>query len=53
MIMSQIDSSGFSNFSGFDASGTDLHPAVAASGKLNPDGLQIRVESASGLVVSV
>ena len=47
------DLSRFDNFSGLDAAGADLHPAVAARRKLNADGLQIRVESASRLVVSV
>jgi hypothetical protein len=43
----------FDNFSGLDAAGANFHPAVTASGKLNPNGLQIRVEPASRLVIRV
>jgi len=35
------------------AAGTNLHPAIAARGKLYSNRLQIRVEPAAGLVVSM
>jgi len=41
------------DLAGFDALSADLHPAVAAAGQLDTDGLQIRVKAASSLVVSV
>ncbi len=43
----------FDNLSGLDAAGADLHPAVAACGQLNADGLQIRIEPASRLIIRV
>jgi hypothetical protein len=51
--VSQRDLRSFDNFSGLDAAGTDLHTSVTAGGKLDPDGLKIRVKSSSGFVVSV
>lgn len=44
---------GFDNFSRFDAAGADLHTAVSAVRKLNAHGLQIRVETPTGLIVGV
>jgi hypothetical protein len=43
----------FNNFSRFDALCAHLHPAVAAAGQLDADGLQVRVEAAPGLIVCV
>lgn len=43
----------FHDLARFDTAGADLHPTVAASGKLNANGLQIRIEPTPGLVVSV
>jgi hypothetical protein len=43
----------FNNFAGLDASRAHLHSAIAASRELNAYGLQIRVKTASGLVISV
>ena len=43
----------FNDFTGLDASRAYFHPAIAASRQLNADGLQIRVKTASGLVISV
>ena len=43
----------FDDLTGLDTASTDFHSTVAARGKLNPDWLKIRVESSSGLVVSV
>ena len=44
---------GFDNFARFDAAGAHLHTAVAAVRKLNADGLQVRVETPTGLIVGV
>lgn len=44
---------GFDNFSRLDAAGASFDSAVSSSRELNPDGLQIRIEPASSLVVSV
>ena len=43
----------FNNFTGLNAPGAYFHPAIAAGRQLNADRLQIRVKTASGLVVSV
>ena len=43
----------FNDLTGLDASRAYFHPAIAASRELNADGLQIRVKTASGLVISV
>lgn len=37
----------------FDALGADLHAAVSASRELDADGLKVRVEPTTGLVVCV
>jgi hypothetical protein len=39
------------NFSGLNAASAYLHPFGAALGKLDPDGLQIRIEAAGGPIV--
>jgi hypothetical protein len=43
----------FDNFTGLYTAGADLHSAIAAVWKLYPNGLQIRIEPASGLIVSM
>jgi hypothetical protein len=43
----------FGNLPALDTAGADFHPTVAASGQLNSDRLQIRVEPTPGFVVSV
>lgn len=41
------------DLAGLDAFSAHLHPAVSTTRQLNANGLQIRVKTASGLVVSV
>jgi len=48
-----MDLRSFDNLARFNAAGTNLHPAIAARGKLYSNRLQIRVEPAAGLVVSM
>jgi hypothetical protein len=51
--VTQTNLRSFDNFSGLNAAGANFHPAVPASGKLNANGLQVRVEPASRLVIRV
>jgi hypothetical protein len=51
--ISNVESSGFDNFSGFNAARADLYLLVAAGRKLDTDRLQIRIESPARLVVRV
>jgi hypothetical protein len=43
----------FDNFPGFDAASAHLHAAVPAARKLDANGLQIGIETPTGLVVGV
>src|SRR4051794_31254364 len=43
----------FDNFSRFDAAGANLHTAVIAARELHANGLQVGVETPTGLVVGV
>jgi hypothetical protein len=49
----QINLRSFDNFARFNAAGAHLHPAIAARRELNTDGLQVRIEAAARLVISV
>jgi hypothetical protein len=51
--VSQITLRSFDNFAGFYAACADLHPPVAASGQLDTNRLEIRIEPPSRFVVSV
>jgi hypothetical protein len=53
LYLKKVLLSGFDNFPRLDTSGTDLHSAIAASGQLNANRLQIRVKSPPGFVISV
>jgi hypothetical protein len=53
LVISQTGSSSFDNLSGLNAAGTDFHPAVAATRKLNPDRLEVRIKTPSRFIVSV
>ena len=52
-VGSQTSLSGFDNFTGFDAAGTDFHTSVTSAGQLHPDRLKIRIEPSSGFIVCV
>lgn len=49
----RADLSGLDDFAGFNAAGADLHPAVAARWELNSNGLKVRIEPPSRLVICV
>ena len=44
---------GFSNFSGFNATGTNFHSLSAALGQLHANGLQIRIKPPRRSIVCV
>jgi hypothetical protein len=53
VIKRDLKLSRFSDFSGFNATGTDFHSLGAALWQLNSNGLQIRIESPGCSIVGV